>query len=80
MVKTVVQLNNPKRDLTKLLNFNPIKQFELSKISDRWLKGELSNFEYLMEVNLYSGRSYNDLSQYPVFPWILLIDYLSDNK
>lgn len=26
---------------------------------------------------LFPGRSYNDLSQYPVFPWILA-DYTSD--
>jgi hypothetical protein len=29
----------------------------------------MSNFEYLMWINMISGRSYNDLSQYPVFPW-----------
>ncbi len=31
--------------------------------------GETSNFEYLMQLNTLAGRSYNDLSQYPVFPW-----------
>ena len=24
-----------------------------------------------MWLNIYSGRSFNDLNQYPVFPWIL---------
>lgn len=36
-----------------------------------WKKGLLSNFEYLMLLNQFSGRTYCDLSQYPVFPWIL---------
>lgn len=36
-----------------------------------WRAGQLSNFEYLMKLNKYSGRSYNDLGQYPVFPWVL---------
>lgn len=29
-----------------------------------------------MELNVVAGRSYNDISQYPVFPWILS-DYTS---
>jgi hypothetical protein len=43
----------------------------------RWLKGEMSNFHYLMLVNTMAGRTFNDLTQYPVFPWILA-DYTSD--
>lgn len=27
---------------------------------------EISNFEYLMQLNTIAGRTYNDLSQYPV--------------
>ena len=42
-----------------------------------WLEGKISNFEYLMDLNTTSGRSFNDLTQYPVFPWILA-DYDSD--
>lgn len=37
----------------------------------KWQNREISNFEYLMILNIYSGRSYNDMSQYPVFPWII---------
>jgi hypothetical protein len=43
----------------------------------RWQKGEISNFHYLMIVNTMAGRTFNDLTQYPVFPWILA-DYTSD--
>jgi hypothetical protein len=32
----------------------------------RWIKGLISNFEYLMELNTLAGRSFNDLTQYPV--------------
>jgi len=38
---------------------------------NRWVRGEISNFQYLMYLNTLAGRSYNDLMQYPVFPWIL---------
>ena len=40
-------------------------------------RGEISNFEYLMCLNTLAGRSYNDLMQYPVFPWIVA-DYESE--
>lgn len=43
----------------------------------RWAKGEISNFQYLMLVNTMAGRTFNDLTQYPVFPWILA-DYTSE--
>ena len=41
-----------------------------------WQKGEMSNFHYLMLINTMAGRTYNDLTQYPVFPWVLS-DYTS---
>ncbi|KAK8625809.1 hypothetical protein V6N13_056966 [Hibiscus sabdariffa] len=44
---------------------------------ERWKRRDITNFEYLMILNTLSGRSYNDLSQYPVFPWILA-DYSSE--
>ena len=36
----------------------------------------MTNFEYLMELNKLSGRTFNDLKQYPFFPYILA-DYTS---
>ncbi|KAI8632850.1 beige/BEACH domain-containing protein [Xylariaceae sp. FL1651] len=47
-------------------------------IMRRWQRGEISNFHYLMLVNTMAGRTFNDLTQYPVFPWILA-DYTSDD-
>lgn len=32
----------------------------------KWVQREISNFEYLIELNTIAGRTYNDLSQYPV--------------
>uniref|UniRef100_A0A8C4NGZ2 Uncharacterized protein n=1 Tax=Eptatretus burgeri TaxID=7764 RepID=A0A8C4NGZ2_EPTBU len=46
-------------------------------VTQRWVQGEISNFQYLMHLNTLAGRSYNDLMQYPVFPWILA-DYDSE--
>ncbi|AOA63527.1 Protein with similarity to Chediak-Higashi syndrome and Beige proteins [Komagataella phaffii CBS 7435] len=46
-------------------------------ITKKWRRGEISNFYYLMIVNTLAGRTYKDLTQYPVFPWVLS-DYTSD--
>lgn len=43
----------------------------------KWVRGEISNFHYLMLVNTLAGRTFNDLTQYPVFPWVLA-DYTSE--
>lgn len=41
-----------------------------------WQLGKISNFDYLLYLNLAAGRSFNDLAQWPVFPWVLR-DYSS---
>ncbi|KAG4406191.1 hypothetical protein JTP64_005062 [Candida tropicalis] len=43
----------------------------------KWRQGEMSNFYYLMIINTLAGRTFNDLSQYPVFPWVIA-DYTSE--
>lgn len=53
------------------------KEFADRKYTDEWLKLRLSNFEYLMLLNEHSSRSFQCMSQYPVFPWILR-DYFSE--
>lgn len=52
------------------------KYVERSKLAERWARRELTNFEYLMELNTLAGRSYNDLTQYFIMPWIIA-DYTS---
>ena len=47
----------------------------LPKITAAWQHGELTNLDYLLYLNLVS-RSFHDLTQYPVFPWVLA-DYSS---
>lgn len=37
----------------------------------QWQRGLLSNYQYLLHLNNLADRSCNDLSQYPVFPWVL---------
>uniref|UniRef100_A0A8C2ZHF4 Neutral sphingomyelinase activation associated factor n=1 Tax=Cyclopterus lumpus TaxID=8103 RepID=A0A8C2ZHF4_CYCLU len=42
----------------------------------QWQRGHLSNYQYLLHLNNLADRSCNDLSQYPVFPWVV-DDYTS---
>lgn len=61
-----------------------LRQEELQLVEDeqenmtlKWQNGALSNFDYLMYLNSKADRSFNDLTQYPVYPWIIK-DYTSE--
>jgi len=56
---------------------NPRACLSRSGLTTEWQQRRISNFEYLMKLNFLAGRSRNDVTQYPVFPWILA-DYTSD--
>ena len=48
-----------------------IKSYYISNKMEEWQYYKISTMEYLMWLNIYSGRSFNDLTQYPIFPWII---------
>ena len=50
---------------------NSKKYFEKNKFKNLWLDGKMSTFEYLLIINKFADRSYNVLSQYLIFPWLL---------
>jgi len=50
---------------------------QLSRLTMGWVEGRITNFDYLLHLNMLAGRSYNDLCQYPVMPWVLS-DYNSE--
>lgn len=52
-------------------------QQQLTKLVKQWQSKQIDNYTYLLNINKLAGRSYNDLSQYPIFPWILT-DYTSN--
>ncbi|KAG0657654.1 hypothetical protein C6P46_006308 [Rhodotorula mucilaginosa] len=54
---------------------------KLEDMTQAWLRRRVSNFDFpadLMYLNTVAGRTYNDLTSYPVFPWILR-DYDSED-
>jgi len=66
-------------------DFNAINDthstFEKMGYTKQWENNEINNYQYLLYLNKYSGRSYNDYNQYPVFPWITLTkDFLEEDS
>ncbi|VEU36285.1 unnamed protein product [Pseudo-nitzschia multistriata] len=59
------------------INYRKFMNSWKSKIVSQWVNGRMTNFEFLMYLNSFAGRTYNDLTQYPVFPWVIA-DYESD--
>ena len=41
----------------------------LEKLTKLWQEGAITNFDYLIQLNKLAGRTFNDLMQYPVFPF-----------
>ena len=70
----------------QLLFFGP-RSCTSKNLLSKWTKWEISTFTFLNYINLLASRSYNDINQYPVFPWIItdykneeIPDLTSDNK
>ena len=57
---------------TKLIEHVEDAETEESLMSytKQWVRGKMKNY-YLLKLNYHSYRSRTDLTQYPVFPWII---------
>ena len=49
----------------------------MTTMCSRWQRGQITNAEYLHFLNFAANRSFNDATQYPVFPWVIT-DYSND--
>lgn len=81
--KMIYRFTKQSAGVTDALLQNSIKsQFfgisGLKLLTDKWVQREMSNFDYIMLLNTIAGRTFNDLTQYPVFPWVLK-NYTSEN-
>ena len=62
-----------------LKNLSNIQEF-LSYCSKNWKTHKITNFDYLILLNTLANRTYNVLSQYFIFPWIILDFPQNSNK
>ena len=58
---------------------DPVKLFEKKDYKNKFKKGEISNFQYLLLLNKFSARTYNDINQYLIFP-LLYINFEKNIK
>ncbi|XP_050589853.1 protein FAN-like isoform X1 [Bombus affinis] len=63
---------------TNLLNQPTVslERVPQDQMTMRWQNGSLSNYDYLLYINSLADRTFHDLTQYPVMPWVLQ-DYTS---
>ena len=80
-IEKVQKKINISKNKQKTVNKNNCKILDIKDIleqaTDKWSNGFINTYSYIMILNTLSGRTYNDLAQYPVYPWILN-DYSSD--
>jgi len=63
--------------LAKRVSGQCVKIDQLENITMLWQNRQITNFDYLMHLNQAGNRSFSDLSQYPIFPWVIQ-DYDSE--
>jgi len=62
---------------TSTINYDKFMSSLRARATNQWIQGKMTNFDFIMHLNTFSGRTYNDLTQYPIFPWVLA-DYESE--
>jgi hypothetical protein len=58
----------------------PATALESFGITQQWKNRAITNFEYLMWLNVFSGRSFHDPEMYPVFPFLFATDADGNRK
>lgn len=53
---------------------NPKSMLKLSNFTQGWKKGEISNFNYIIQLNSLSSRSIHDVKYHPVMPQVLITE------
>ena len=61
-------------------NIDNFIQPKIKYIFKNWEKGKISTFKFLNLVNIYGNRSFKDITQFPIFPWILNDYSISENS
>ena len=71
-LKGLFSRSKGKKNFCKIIDTKEI----LDQAIEKWSNGFVNTYSYIMILNTLSGRTYNNLAQYPIYPWILK-DYSS---
>ncbi|XP_055844973.1 protein FAN-like isoform X2 [Episyrphus balteatus] len=74
--KNVIDRNNFISLVEEQSDFKP-PNIEQHSMTLKWQNRLISNYQYLLYLNGLADRSFKDLTQYPVFPWVIT-DYTSE--
>ena len=67
-ILNAIRDNLSEKDKFEFVNENTSE--EIKKVNYEVKKGYINNFVYLLKLNYLASRTYNDLNQYPTFPWL----------
>lgn len=70
----IFNTQNERDEVLKIIDINNTS-LQLDNLVKDWVQWNKSSFDLLNFINSFGGRSFKDLTQYPVFPWII-----SDNQ
>ena len=68
-IKYIISLKNNNNEIEIITNQS--EYFNKKKYTSIWQEGKITTLDYLLLINKFSNRSYNDLTQYLVMPWLL---------
>ena len=58
------------KNLIEREDSNFAKFISQSGLVKKWINNEMTNFEFLLRLNMYTGRSYMDAQNGVIFPWV----------
>ena len=64
----------------QIIYLNPKLLNDYIDLSNKWVNGEISTFNFLNILNIFSNRSLKDLTHYPIFPWIIHDNLINTNN
>ena len=62
--REIISLRPP--NLNRVGIQKPARLLQQSGLKEKWVRREISTFDYLIQLNTIAGRTYNDLNQYPI--------------
>ena len=75
-INTLQNFNNIFPSNNNDINFkvidDPTSTFEKMQYKSKYKRGEITNFNYLLLLNKYSSRTFNDYNQYLIFPLLFM--------
>ena len=66
------------KNMQFILIQNPKEYFEKEEYTKKYKDNIITTYEYLLMLNKFSSRSYNNIMEYPIIPWIKYTQEIRD--